>query len=126
MTVQPDDLRAYVMKAAENKLHAAEQVNEVADQLTALERQASEARTRYDTAWKAAVDAGWSEAELKRIGLTPGSQPRRTSRPRKARSGNGDHPDPNPNGHNTAGQTAPAAETATDGDPVKPATTNYR
>jgi len=53
----------------------------------AAERQLKDATTAHERAWRHALDAGWSEKDLRATGARPPGQPTRQRRPRTTTTG---------------------------------------
>src|SRR5690606_33362814 len=66
----PTKAKAYVDQVAQARLQAAQAAGEVAQEKERLASQFAETEAKYQQAWKSALEAGWSESELKRLGLT--------------------------------------------------------
>ncbi len=62
---------------------------------TQAREQLDEAERAHATAYREATHAGWTDTELRKIGLSP-SKRRAPGRPRKPRNGNDPHPTQRP------------------------------
>ena len=73
-----EKIRELLESSQRRRLDSAMHAGETAQTLTELQQQLSAAETAYTRAYRAAVDAGWSDKELKQIGLTkPAGRPRK-------------------------------------------------
>lgn len=107
MGFDTEQARQYVDQSAQKLFEAAAAAGDAAK---ALEEQQAELERRsqsFDAAWKQALEAGWSEADLRKIGLTKPRARRRASsggKPRNARTTSKPNNDQNP-----AAESAPQA-----------------
>lgn len=91
-TVNPEDVaaraRALIEADVSARVEAVRAVADAANKAEAAEARLREASSAHETAWRAAVNAGWSEKDLRATGVRAPGQPatrkRRTSSPASA------------------------------------------
>lgn len=78
MTAHEDKIRQLLETSQRKRLDTAMQAGQTAQTLAELQQQLAATEAAYTRAYRAAVDAGWSDKELKQIGLTrPGGRARK-------------------------------------------------
>lgn len=87
-TLNPEELaaaaRAALERTVDTKVDAVRTLVEKSAQAEHAEERAAAARTALEAAWTAALGTGWSERELRGLGLAAPGQPRaRVSRKRR-------------------------------------------
>lgn len=84
--------RAVLEESMQRRLDAATSVGEADRLLAQLRRNVEEAEQQFAATWKAAVEAGWDERELRSLGLTQTPTSKRSPRRGQSRQGrsNGD------------------------------------
>jgi hypothetical protein len=92
--VNPEDVaaraRALIEADVSSRVEAVRVLADAANEAEAAEVRSREALSAYETAWKAAVNAGWSEKNLRATGVRApgqsGTRKRRSSTPAGAPS----------------------------------------
>jgi hypothetical protein len=84
-TVNPEDVaaraRALIEADVSARVEAVRVVADAANEAEAAEARAREASTAHEKAWKAAIDAGWTEKDLRATGArAPGQSGTRRRR----------------------------------------------
>lgn len=80
MTGHEDKIRELLDASQNKRLNTAMKAGETAQTLAQLQQQLASTEAEYTRAYRAAVDAGWTDKELKQIGLTkPTGRPRKTT-----------------------------------------------
>ncbi len=80
MATHEDKIRELLESSQRKRLDTAMEAGETAQNLAELQQRLASTEAAYNRAYKAAVDAGWTDKELKQIGLTkPGSRTRKTA-----------------------------------------------
>lgn len=80
MTDPRDRIQEVLRRTAEQRESTATTVVDVHEDVARLTTELERAQTRYRAAWTAATRAGWSDSELRELGVTTPSQPRRRRR----------------------------------------------
>ncbi len=88
-TLNPEELasaaRAALEKTVDTKVDAVRAVVERSVQAEDAERLALDAKSAFENAWAAAITTGWTDKELRQLGLTaPGQSRPRTTRKRRS------------------------------------------
>lgn len=98
VTLNPDQLaaeaRAALERSVDTKVDAVRNLVERSVAVESAEQQAIAARGAFDTAWSSALNTGWTDKELRQLGLSgPGqtpAKPRGRRKPATASAGPAD------------------------------------
>lgn len=80
------DIRGAVLAEVEIKIAAGEDLHRAAEAEERAQAALADAQAAVAEARRGALKAGWTEAELKRLGLVPGTRAARARKPRTAAS----------------------------------------
>lgn len=111
MKFDTDRARQYVDESAQKLFDAASEAGELAREYERQQAELDRLSQSFDAAWKRALAAGWSEADLKKIGL---EKPRARRRPSSGKARHArTQTKPTSNTVNTDAESTPEDSSAT-------------